>query len=79
MKDFREEWFFNQHYNKDELNQLWEWCEQSGNKVEIKERNGKWSGFHILDEDMDIDLAGQATKEDCCNWMTRLGFEPINK
>jgi len=27
MKDFRNEWFFNQHYSKDELEQLWEWVQ----------------------------------------------------
>jgi len=26
---------------------------------------------------MEIDLAGQKTKEDCINWMKRLGFEVI--
>lgn len=75
MKDFRDEWFFNEWYSKDELEQLWEWCEQSGPFVTIKENNGKWSGFHIEDKDMEIDIAGQPTKNDCKNWMKRLGFE----
>lgn len=75
MKDFRDDWFFNEWYSKDELNQLWGWCEKSGFFVTIKEQNDKWSGFHIEDKDMKIDIAGQPTKTDCENWMKRLGFE----
>ena len=75
MKDFRDEWFFNEWYTKDELNQLWEWCEKSGNFFTIKENNGKWSGFHIEDTEKTIDIAGQPTKNDCKNWITRLGFQ----
>jgi len=37
--------------------------------VDVKKHNGKWSGFHPLDTEMKIDIAGQPTKEDCCNWM----------
>jgi len=79
MKDFRDEWFFNEWYTKDELNQLWEWCEKSGGIVDIKLNNEKWSGFHIEDKDFTIDIAGQSTENDCRNWMTRLGFEVRNK
>ena len=46
MKDFRNEWFFNQHYSKEELNQLWEWVQKGGEHIEVKKHNGKWSGFH---------------------------------
>jgi len=74
MKDFRNEWFFNQHYSKEELEQLWAWVEEGGSDVDVKEHNGKWSGFHPLDTEMKIDIAGQPTKDDCCNWMKRLGF-----
>jgi len=79
MKDFRNDWFFNQWYSKEELEKLWNWVEKSGNKVEVKEKNGKWSGFHIEDKDLEIDIAGQPTVEDCCNWMKRLGFEVVEK
>ena len=75
MKDFRNEWFFNQHYSKEELYQLWEWVQKGGEHIEVKKHNGKWSGFHPLDTEMKIDIAGQKTKEDCCNWMKRLGFK----
>jgi len=74
MKDFRNEWFFNQHYSTEEINQLWKWVEEGGTEVDVKEHNGKWSGFHPLDTEMTIDIAGQPTKEDCYNWMKRLGF-----
>lgn len=77
MKDFRDDWFFNQHYSKDELNKLWNWVEKSNNHVNVKEHNGKWSGFHVLDTEMEIDIAGQPTKDDCGNWMKRLGFEVV--
>jgi hypothetical protein len=80
MEDFREDWFFKQWYTKDELHQLWEWCEKSGNYVNIKlNKNNRWSGFHIEDKDFKIDIAGQPTKTDCENWMKRLGFEIKNK
>ena len=77
MKDIREDWFYNQHYSKEELEKLWGWIQKSGNKVEVKKHNGLWSGFHIEDYDMEIDLAGQKTEEDCVNWMARLGFEVV--
>lgn len=75
MEDFRKEWFFNQHYSKEELETLWSWVCEGGDEVEVKEVNGRWSGFHPLDTEMKIDIAGQPTKEDCCNWMVRLGFK----
>lgn len=78
MKDIRNDWFFNQHYSKEELETLWAWMLKSGNKVNVKEKNKKWSGFHIEDSEMEIDIAGQPTEEDCRNWMKRLGFEVIN-
>lgn len=36
MKDFRNEWFFKQHYTTEELEQLWSWVEQGGDSVDIK-------------------------------------------
>lgn len=79
MNDIREDWFFNQHYSKDELNQLWEWSQKSGEIVDIKINNGKWSGFHIEDTEFTIDIAGQSTESDCRIWMERLGFKVRNK
>lgn len=79
MKDFRNEWFFNQWYSKDELEQLWNWVQVGGDGVNVKQHNGKWCGFHPLDTELKVDLAGQRTKEDCCNWMERLGFKVLNK
>jgi len=75
--DFREDWFMNQWYSKEELERLWNWSQSSGFKVNVKLHNDKWSGFHIEDYDMEIDLAGQNAEEDCINWMSRLGFEVI--
>ena len=74
-----DDWFYNQHYSKEELKKLQNWINEFGNDVEVKEKNGKWSGYHIKDEAMEIDLAGQPTKEDCCNWMVRLGLNTVNK
>ena len=76
--NIKDEWFMQQHYSTEELKKLQGWIDQSGNNVEVKEVDGKWSGFHILDKEMKIDLAGQSTKEDCCNWMKRLGFNVVN-
>ena len=56
MQDFRNEWFFNQHYSKEELEQLWAWVQEGGSDVDVKEHNGKWSGFHPLDTEMKIDI-----------------------
>jgi len=75
MTDIRTDWFMNQWYSKEELQQLWEWIQEGGEFVTIQKNNDKWSGFHILDKDKKIDLAGQPTKTDCKNWMKRLGFE----
>ena len=75
MSDIREEWFFKEWYTTDELQQLWEWCQEAGEYVTIEKNNGKWSGFHILDKNRTIDIAGQPTKNDCENWMQRLGFK----
>ena len=74
MKDFINDRFLNQHYSKDELEQLWLWVQEGGSDVDVKLQNDKWSGFHPLDTEMKIDIAGQPTREDCCNWMERLGF-----
>jgi len=80
MKDFRNEWFFKQWYSDNELNQLWEWCQKSGEFVDIRlNKHDKWSGFHIEDKDFTIELAGQPTETDCRNWMQRLGFKVRNK
>ena len=78
MKDFRNDWFFNQHYSKEELTQLWKWVEEGGDALDVKKHNGKYSGFHPLDVKMTIDIAGQSTKKDCINWMKRLGFRILN-
>jgi hypothetical protein len=75
--DFREDWFMNQWYSKEELERLWNWSQKSGFFVQVILHNDKWSGFHIEDENLEIDLAGQPTEEDCTNWMTRLGFEVV--
>jgi len=77
MKDFRNGWFFNEHYSKEELEQLWKWVEEGGRYLNIKERDGKWSGFHPLDTELRIDIAAQSTKEDCCNWVKRMGFKIV--
>jgi hypoxanthine phosphoribosyltransferase len=71
-------WFMNQWYSKEELQQLQEWIDKSGTNVEVKLKDSKWSGFHIEDKNMNIDLAGQDTEEDCRNWMKRLSFTVIN-
>lgn len=76
-KDFREDWFMNQWYSKEELETLWQWCQKSGFNVHVEYVNGKWSGFHIEDHNMQIDLAGQQTEEDCINWMGRMGFDVV--
>lgn len=78
MNNLENDWFMNQHYTKEELSKLQKWVNEKGVDVEVKEQNGKYSGFHIMDENMEIDIAGQPTKEDCCNWMKRLGFNVIN-
>ena len=74
MKDFRDEWFFKEWYSPEELETLWNWVIEGGDIVEVKEQDGRWSGFHPLDTEMKIGLASQRTKEDCINWMKRLGF-----
>lgn len=78
MDKLIDDWFMNQHYSKEELQQLDDWVEESGNDVVIKFINNKWSGFHVNDINLKIDIAGQETKEDCMNWMKRLGFNPVN-
>lgn len=78
MKDIRDNWFFKQHYTHDEINLLWKWISEGGSDVEVKFHDGVWSGFHPLDKEMKIDLAGQSTQEDCINWMKRLGFGVMN-
>ena len=77
---FLSNWFLKQHYTQTELEKLWGWIEKSGKnvKVECLHGDGKWSGYHIEDTDFEIDLAGQTTKEDCCNWMKRMGFNVVN-
>jgi chemotaxis receptor (MCP) glutamine deamidase CheD len=78
MNDIRDNWFFKQHYTREELETLWEWIKEAGNNVNVLEHKGVWSGFHILDKDMKIDIAGQRTQEDCMNWMRRLGLNIMN-
>ena len=75
--DFRESWFMNQWYSKEELETLWNWSQKSGFNVHVEFVNGKWSGFHVEDYNMEIDLGGQPTEEDCVNWMGRMGFDVI--
>lgn len=41
MKDFRKEWFYNQHFSQEELEQLYEWCQKGGYEVDIKQASGK--------------------------------------
>lgn len=77
--DFRQDWFMNQWYSKEELEKLWIWCQKSGFNVHVECINEKWSGFHIEDCDMEIGLAAQPTEEDCINWMGRMGFDVVPK
>lgn len=74
MKDFREEWFMNQWFSKEELEKLWSWSLES-NKIRAKEVDGKYLGYHVLDKDFEIDLVSMPTEKDCQNWIKRLGFE----
>ncbi len=78
MQDVRNNWFFQQHYTKEELNTLWKWIEEGGDRVEVKEDKGVWSGYHVLDTEMRIDIAGQKTQQDCVNWIRKLGLTVIN-
>jgi hypothetical protein len=73
-----EEWFWNQWYDDRELRQLQEWIDTAGPNVIIRRKeDGKWSGFHVLDTELKIDIAGQPTKEDCTNWMKRLNLTVV--
>lgn len=74
MEDFREEWFFKQHFSKTELDVLWQWCQKTNNCV-IYESGGKFSAFHELDAvGKTIDIVTMPTLDSCIVWLERLGF-----
>jgi len=75
MIDFRNEWFFNEWFSKEELEKLWNWTLEGGGKIKVKEVDGKYVGYHVMDKDFEIDLVSMPTEKDCQNWIKRLGFE----
>jgi Ser-tRNA(Ala) deacylase AlaX len=77
--DITKEWFWQQWYTAEELTKLQAWLDIS-TEVSVKQNaDGKWAGFHTLDTEFEIDIAGQPTEEDCRNWMKRLRLTVIEK
>jgi len=74
MEDFRNDWFMNQHWSKDELETLWEWSKNDNNTKIIK-TNGKYIGYHIKDLNNSISLISMKEKSQAINWIKRLGFK----
>ncbi len=73
---FMEDWFFNQHFSKEELEKLWNW-KQISNLTKAVEKDGSWVGFHTEDANQEVDIVDMDSKEMCENWLSRLGFDVI--
>lgn len=75
MKDFRDEWFFNQHFSVEEQEQLWQWVESSGDKLDIRYINKYYCAHHPNDKNNEICVIAMAEKSQCQAWIKKLGFK----
>lgn len=74
--DVREEWFMQQHFSKEELQQLFEWERKSGRVTEVKAsvKEG-FSLYHIEDVEGKIELCYMKEEYMLRRWAERLGYK----
>lgn len=76
MTDVRKEWFYQQHFSTEELEQLHQWNGEQGMKAIVAMNDGgNYGGYHIADKGRTIMLVAYADKGMCETWIRRLGFE----
>lgn len=75
--DIRKDWFMNQHFTKEQLQQLYDWEQLSGKIVDIISHEGE-QGFtlhHIEDVERGIDLCFMKEEYMLRRWAERLGYK----
>lgn len=75
MKNVSDDWFFQQHFDPSELDQIDKWNEVSDGAIVAQLQNGRFGGYHVEDKDRTILMVAMDDKEMCENWIKRMGFK----
>lgn len=74
-RDIREDWFMNQHFNKKQLQQIYDWEQKSGKVADIIPTEGGFNLHHIEDNKHNIDLCFMKEEYMLRRWAERLGYK----
>lgn len=78
--DVRGEWFYQQHFTEEELEQIHAWNTSIGRKAHaILLPSGMYGGYHQADKEKSLLLVSMAEKSMVDNWLIRLGFNKVYK
>lgn len=73
--DVRKDWFMNQHFSKEQLQQIYDWEQKSGKVADVIQVEGGFSLHHIEDSEKKISLCGMDEEYMLRRWAERLGYK----
>lgn len=74
-RDVRKEWFMQQHYNTEELQQIYEWEQKSGTVGDVVPVEGGFCLHNISDTERKISLCFMKEEHELRRWTERLGYK----
>ncbi len=75
MEDVRKDWFMNQHFSKEQLQEIYDWEQISGKVADIIPTAEGFNLHHIEDKERKIDLCFMKEEYMLRRWAERLGYK----
>ena len=73
-KDCRKDWFMQQHFSPEELQQIYDWEQESGKIAKVIKDTDGFVAYHILDGENKIYLCRMKEEYMLRRWLDRLSY-----